>query len=220
MASHIIPHQLDFTYRARYQKIGEINPQTTDIWFVFHGYGQLSQFFIKKFEWLDQGRQCIIAPEGLSRFYLNGFSGRVGATWMTKEDRLNDINNYLSYLNSIYQKELEHVDITSLNIHLLGFSQGTATSTRWALQPQIQFTRLILWAGMLPSDMDLELARKRLQNKPLLLVYGDQDEYVTEERLVPQKELLKALKLSPEEIVFKGGHDMDLPTLQKISSYD
>ena len=36
-----------------------------------------------------------MAPEGLSRFYLEGFSGKVGATWMTREDRLNDIDNYL-----------------------------------------------------------------------------------------------------------------------------
>ena len=212
--------RLDFSYHARYQKLGQIDSQTTDIWFVLHGYGQLSQYFIKKFEGLNQRTQCIIAPEGLSRFYLNGFSGRVGATWMTKEDRLTDINNYLRYLNAIYQQELEAVDLSTMTVHLLGFSQGTATVTRWALQPQIQCDHLILWAGMLPHDMDLQVGSQKLKDKLLTLVYGDQDEFVTKERLDQQKEMLSSMELKAEKIVFAGGHDIDQPTLMKISSPD
>ncbi|MGI9553196.1 MAG: alpha/beta hydrolase [Aurantibacter sp.] len=212
-------HQLDFSYRARYQKLGKIDSQTTDVWFVLHGYGQLSQYFIEKFEGLSKGKQCIIAPEGLSRFYLNGFSGRVGATWMTKEDRLTDIQNYLSYLNAIYHRELAAID-PSANIHLLGFSQGTATVTRWALQPQIHFDHLVLWAGMLPHDMDLSAGKKKLNGKRLTLVYGDQDEFVTKERLDEQKQMLSSMDLESQQIVFAGGHDIDQATLVKISSPD
>ena len=40
----------------------------------------------------------IIAPQGLHKFYLEGTSGRVGASWMTKENREDDIKNYLVYL--------------------------------------------------------------------------------------------------------------------------
>jgi len=213
-------HQLNFSYQARYQKYGQIDSKTKDVWFVLHGYGQLAQFFIQKFRGLVQGKQCIIAPEGLSRFYLNGFSGRVGATWMTKEDRLTDIQNYLSYLNAIYQKEMEEVDRSSTTIHLLGFSQGTATVTRWALQPQIHFDHLLLWAGILPYDVDLQVGKEKLKSKRLTLIYGDQDEFVTQERLENQKEMLDAMELEPRLFVFKGGHDIDQATLMKISSLD
>ena len=209
---------LDFAFKARYQKIGEIHSETTDIWFVLHGYGQLSQYFIKKFESIYGQKQCIIAPEGLSRFYINGFSGRVGATWMTKEDRLSDISNYLNYLNAVYQNEMQSVDVDAVKIHLLGFSQGTATVTRWALQPQIQFDRLILWAGTLPHDLDPAVGQAVFKDKQLVVVYGDQDEFITENRVAQQRALLKSLKLRPLEIVYKGGHDIDPPTLKKISS--
>jgi hypothetical protein len=61
---------ISFQFRARYYKLGEINAATRQIWFVLHGYGQLAQFFIKKFNTLTDHNVCVIAPEGLSRFYL------------------------------------------------------------------------------------------------------------------------------------------------------
>ena len=35
---------------ARYFQAGSISNKTKNVWFVFHGYGMLSEFFIKKFE--------------------------------------------------------------------------------------------------------------------------------------------------------------------------
>jgi hypothetical protein len=46
--------------------------------------------------------RIIIAPEGLSRFYRKGFSGDVVASWMTKDDRLDDMEDYVRYLNDLH----------------------------------------------------------------------------------------------------------------------
>jgi hypothetical protein len=89
-------HQLNFQLKARYHKLGEVNASTKQIWWVLHGYGQLSQFFIQKFEVLAKQNICVIAPEGLSKFYLSGNSGRVGASWMTRENRQMDIETILN----------------------------------------------------------------------------------------------------------------------------
>ncbi|MEZ4763957.1 MAG: hypothetical protein R3C26_12480 [Calditrichia bacterium] len=37
----------------------------------------------------------------MSRFYLQSTNGRIGATWMTREDRENEIADYLAYLNNL-----------------------------------------------------------------------------------------------------------------------
>ena len=87
---------------ARYFTIGEITPNTKNIWFVLHGYGQLAKKFIEPFEELSNDETVIIAPEALSRFYLNGGNGNIGANWMTKEDRDNEINDYVNYLDELY----------------------------------------------------------------------------------------------------------------------
>ena len=46
---------LDVTKRAKYYQIGEANSSIKKVWMVFHGYAMLSEFFIKKFEVLNDG---------------------------------------------------------------------------------------------------------------------------------------------------------------------
>ena len=81
--------------------MNELTEATERIWLVFHGYGQLAEYFIKKFEDLDPTKNFIIAPQGLSKYYLQGVYGRVGASWMTKEDRLTEIANQYAYIDEV-----------------------------------------------------------------------------------------------------------------------
>ena len=94
---------LDVTKRAKYYQIGEANSSVKKVWMVFHGYAMLSEFFIKKFEVLTDNETLIIAPEALNRFYITENFSRVGASWMTKEDRENDIIENNQYIESLYQ---------------------------------------------------------------------------------------------------------------------
>ena len=94
---------LDVTKRAKYYQIGNANSSIKKVWMVFHGYAMLSEFFIKKFNVLDDGETLIIAPEALNRFYITENFSRVGASWMTKEDRENDIIENNRYIESLYQ---------------------------------------------------------------------------------------------------------------------
>lgn len=213
--------ETDFNFKARYYKLGEITPHTKRVWFVIHGYGQLAQYFIKKFSILENTETCIIAPEGLSRFYLEDVTKRsqsgnnkVGATWMTRENRLMDIENYLTYLNGIYSKEIS----TSFTgqVTLFGFSQGGATVSRWALDGKVNFQRLILWAGIFPNDMDFEKGASLFKNKEVIEVFGDQDPFLTDDRLIEMKDLNKKLNLKPTLVQFKGGHEIDQETLLQL----
>lgn len=208
----------EFNFKGRYFKLGEITVQTKAVWFVLHGYGQLAQYFLPKFKSLVAHNICVIAPEGLSHYYLEDASTRsktgstrVGASWMTRENRLTDIENYLTYLNSIFAREIGDNKIA--DITLLGFSQGAATASRWALSNSVYFRRLILWAGILPNDMDFEKGKQLLRQKNITVVYGKQDPFLTESRFGEMKSLSEKLEITPEEIVFDGAHEIHEPTL-------
>ncbi len=214
---------LNFTFLARYFKLGEITPDTSEVWFVLHGYGQLARYFLNKFSLLEQKNICVIAPEGLSRFYLEnvevrnaGGSNRVGATWMTRENREMDIENYLAYLQSVYHGELKNIT-TPLKITILGFSQGAATATRWVLSNAIPFDRFVIWAGMFPNDMDFEAGRKIFQPRQVITVYGNQDPYLTAARKQEMDELTEKLGLHPQRITFEGMHEINEAALDQIS---
>jgi predicted esterase len=213
--------KLNFNFEARYFKTGDIKT-AKEVWFVLHGYGQLAKYFIRKFSALEQHLICVIAPEGLSHFYLEniqtraaGGSNRVGATWMTRENREADIHNYVSYLNNVYEKEVGNQKIKTT---LLGFSQGSATVTRWALDGNVRFDRLILWAGIFPPDMDFQKGRELFLNKEVIDVVGLSDPFITKEKILEFNRLSEALGITPTLINFEGAHDIDSNTLLKIVS--
>ena len=60
---------------------------TADV--LTRGYGQLAAYFSRHFAFMTEAdpSTVIIAPEGLSRFYLSGNGGRVGARFKAHKGR-------------------------------------------------------------------------------------------------------------------------------------
>lgn len=212
-------HTLNFSFQARYFTLGD-ETRARQVWFVLHGYGQLAKYFIKKFSILNKHNIFIVAPEGLSRFYLEDVTRRaqsgnqrVGASWMTREDRLSDINNYLNFLESVYRKE---VDGLNLPVTVLGFSQGAATASRWVTTGTVRFDRLILWGGVFPTDLDLPSGKQALKNKQIIFVNGTEDPFLKQQGTAEIQPMLEKIDVHPHVIQYTGGHDIDESTLLQL----
>lgn len=201
-------HKLLIPRTAHYYTIGEANKEVTDFWIVCHGYGQVAEHFIRKFDVLDDGKTFIVAPEGHSRFYWEGMSRKPVATWMTSRHRLDEIADYTRYIKALYD---QFVPLLSPNvrINLLGFSQGAATQCRWILGAYPDFHRLIIWAGLFPDDIDFKLHEPYLKDKEIIFVYGTEDQFLTEERVKWQYDCAKKYDLNiAKTVVFEGKHVM------------
>jgi predicted esterase len=215
-----VERHLTVARTARYQQLGEISATTRQLWLVAHGYGQLAEFFIRHFAHMhaaDPAGTVIVAPEGLSRFYLMGTSGRVGASWMTRADRLAEIddqNNYFSQLLALLLAQCP----SSVRVTVLGFSQGTATVSRWLARhaPTWQPHQLILWAGDFPADIDHTAAKHLLAQLPVALVSGNQDEYVPVAKLLEQADVLRQQGAHVTTLHFEGGHTLNREVLQQL----
>ncbi|MEY4217293.1 MAG: hypothetical protein RLZZ68_1749 [Bacteroidota bacterium] len=175
---------------------------------ALHGYGQLAKFFLRKFQGL-QSKGRVVAPEGPHRFYLQGSSGRVGASWMTKEARELDIQDNLVGLNALLS-ELQK-SYSPKRITLLGFSQGAATAARWYQQNPSAFEQLILWAAVFPPDID---AGSFPTKKPLHFVLGTQDEYYQGE--AAQQLLRHYQSMGFKVHTYAGKHDIDGEVLKRL----
>lgn len=195
---------------ATFYTLGNVNT-AKNIWFVLHGYGMLAEYFIKKFQPIVNDNTCVIAPEGLSKFYTKGFYGRVGASWMTKQDREEEITDYISYLNKLYQQIIELNTSSEKKINLLGFSQGGATVSRWVSNQKVKFDHLILWSSVFPEDMNFEI----INNANTFMLYGDEDEFATNEHVKKQEALLSDSTVSFNIIPFNGKHDIPANVLLK-----
>jgi predicted esterase len=193
---------------ARYATLGNLSSSTSHVWFVCHGYGQLAPYFIKHFTPLDDGKTYVVAPEALSRFYVKHLEGRVGATWMTKEERKQDIQDYVSYLDALYDHVFEQVSRQQVKVHLLGFSQGAATVSRWIAEGAVTLDSWILWGGLFPHDLNFTVNPDKLRHAPTFLVYGDQDPYWDDQKLRERHQIVADAGVQYEHVTFQGGHEI------------
>ena len=144
-----------------------------EVWLLFHGYGQDIETFFAPFQNLNTSMAFII-PEGISRFYQKGFFGKVGASWMTSEDRDLEIIDQYNYLNKIF-KEYKLVD---KKINVFAFSQGAPVAARWIEEFQIKVNRLIFWSGNIPDSIASNLDGFVNKQNPEFYI-GENDQFAS-----------------------------------------
>jgi predicted esterase len=205
---------------ARYYTLGADDPKIEELWFVIHGYGQLAGEFISYFGDLTDGRRIVVAPEALNRYYAASTSvpaneRAVGATWMTREDRTNDIKDYVRYLDRL------HGHIASAHpgarTIVVGFSQGGATAARWAQRGQAEIDRLILWGATVPPDADLAAGPATFRGARLTFVVGARDQYISETALNTEQDRLASAAVPFDVVRYDGGHSIKRSVLLEVA---
>lgn len=203
-------YEFKHTKSFRYELINA-QPEPQIVLYVLHGYGQLAKFFIHKFHNLPSN-VMIVAPEGMHRFYLKGSSGRVGASWMTKEARESDITDTTAWLNEMDRQIAKKHTITRRI--LLGFSQGGATAARWEIEGIVAFDLMVLWACVFPPDLEQIMSASNVKHS--YFVIGSNDEYFDDKT---QEELITHYTSIGFEIKrYNGKHDINMDTLTQILS--
>lgn len=207
--------QITYEHTAQYHLSHSLTGKEKEIWILFHGYGQLAEFFLRKFNSLFSEERIFVAPEATNYGYLQGFQGRVGANWMTKHERELAIENNHQYLNKLLDYILaEYDEIPKVNV--LGFSQGAATASRWVGQVNARISKLVLWGGGFAHDLNIDKLGDKFKNTSVFIVLGEQDEFITKESIQKQDELISVLDIQVRKYEYPGGHDLHLPTLEKL----
>jgi predicted esterase len=208
---------INVTKRARYYQIGEANSSIKKVWMVFHGYAMLSEFFIKKFEILNDGETLIIAPEALNRFYITENFSRVGASWMTKLERENDIVENNQYIESLFQKVSKDIGHSNFQLNVLGFSQGSATACRWIFSANNKTNNFIVWAGDIPKDCLKDENRSKWNSLNTFLVFGTKDPLITTDLSLKFQKRISEYKLNFDLVEYDGDHRIFPKVLKEVS---
>ncbi|MFK7924796.1 MAG: alpha/beta hydrolase [Bacteroidia bacterium] len=197
---------LKTTRTARISVLGKFDDEVQECWIVMHGYRQLASRFIRQFSAFSTPQRVIVAPEGLSRFYLADQRPHVGASWMTREDREHEIEDQLQYLENLYAHLREQLP-SNVRWHLFGFSQGVATVWRWLLKGSINPSSLTICCGILPEESNYELETK-LKGIALCNIYALNDEFIPVGKAKAHAELLANTYPKTEVLAIEGPHKL------------
>ena len=176
--------------------------------------GYLSRYFLSHFKGLPADKHYVIAPQAPAKYYMNMQFTKVGASWLTKEETKTEIENLLSYLDAVWEAEGGTKD---LELCVLGFSQGLSIASRWVARRKIACNKLIFYAGGIPAELEKSDFDFLADDTDIYMIYGDQDSFLTPERLVKEQQRYKELfRNKGRMIVFEGGHEMKPAILSEL----
>ena len=198
--------EVSYTATNSYTTLNSLTNRTKNVWFVCHGIGYLSKYFIKYFDELNSEENYIIAPQAQNKYYLGSKYKHVGASWLTKENTVKEIENVMHYFDAVL--ETENLP-SNINLIVLGYSQGVSVVARYVAKRKLKCHQLVFLSGRIPDELKKEDFYFLRDQTKVSFTYGAQDEYLNEELLDKEKKHFDNL-FGDKGIVtsFKGKHEV------------
>ncbi|WP_299521623.1 esterase [Winogradskyella sp.] len=205
----------EITYQTSnsYSTLNMLTEATKTVWFVCHGMGYLSRYFMRYFKDLNPEENYIIAPQAPSKYYIQP-KMHVGANWLTRDNTKAGMQNILNYFDSIFEAEQipEH-----LNLIVFGYSQGVSVAMRYMAYRKLQCSQLVLHSGGIPKELTAEDFEYLNTNTKVKLIYGTEDEYLDENRIAHETERVKDLFGQRVTILhFEGKHIVNVEYINHL----
>ena len=165
--------KVSYTTSNTYTTLNTLTDKTKNVWLVFHGMGYLSRYFTKYFAHLDPEENYIIAPQAPSKYYFGKDFKHVGASWLTRENTIEETRNVLNYINALFDVEKPKPHHKFI---ILGYSQGVSIATRWMVKNRISCDHLVLHSGGIPNELipaDFDYLEKDAE---VSYLYGSNDQ--------------------------------------------
>lgn len=171
-----------------------------------HGYGAHKRYMMR------EARQ--VAPEGWviasvqaphQHFRKTDDGYRVGFGWLTDFKADESVALHHKFLNDLIAKLSGDGLVDDANVNLLGFSQACALNFRYAFTFPTVLRSLVGICGGIPSDLDTNPIYKPFDAETFYL-YGDDDEFYTQEKFVEFDGKLKAKLPNYTSVQYEAKH--------------
>jgi predicted esterase len=133
---------------------------------------------------------------------------------MTREDRLDEIADYVLFLESLRHKTGWDKN-SEIKILYFGFSQGVTTLMRWLQNIAQRADFLLLWAGGFPDDILFDHRRSYFKAIPTHYFLGQNDPYIKQEAVDKKKSLIDSIGFDLSFHSYPGDHRVDDEVLRQ-----
>ncbi|QRM90692.1 esterase [Lacinutrix sp. WUR7] len=204
--------EISYTTTNSYATLNTLTDKTKNVWFVCHGMGYLSRYFLRYFDGLNKDENYIIAPQAQSKYYSSPKFKHVGASWLTKENTDKETENVMRNLDAVLTAEALPKNI---NLIVLGYSQGVSIASRFVARRKLVCTQLVLHSGGLPKELKAE--DFAFSKAKVSMIYGTEDEYLNEERITHETTRAKELFGDRLQIIpFEGKHAVNVALINGL----
>ncbi|MBO6881268.1 esterase [Winogradskyella sp.] len=210
----------EITYQTSnsYSTLNQLTERTKNVWFVCHGMGYLSRYFLKYFKELNAEENYIIAPQAPSKYYIQP-KMHVGANWLTRDNTEAGTKNIMNYFDAIFEAEKIPEDV---NFIVFGYSQGVSVAMRYMARRQLQCHQLVLHSGGIPKELTAEDFAyldeiPAFAGMTVKLIYGTDDEYLDIARI--EEESARAINLFGNRVTilpFEGKHVVNVDYINDL----
>lgn len=207
-----VEKEISYKTTNSYSTLNALTSKTKNMWFVCHGMGYLSRYFLKYFKELNPDENYIIAPQAQSKYYIQPAFKHVGASWLTKENTVKETDNVMHYFDAVF--EVENIP-KDKNLIVVGYSQGVSVAMRYLATRQLQCSQLVLMSGGIPKELRKE--DFKFLKAQVTLIYGTADEYLSNERMEVEK--TRAFELFGNSVninPFEGKHIVNVELINNL----
>ncbi|EGV44982.1 esterase [Bizionia argentinensis JUB59] len=206
--------EISYTTTNSYATLNTLTASTKNVWFVCHGMGFLSRYFLRYFQALSAEENYIIAPQAQSKYYIPPKFKHVGSSWLTKENTVKETENIMRYFDSVLEAEAIPEDV---NLIVLGYSQGVSVATRYLVKRQLKCAQLVLHSGGIPKELTENDFDYLSETTKVSLIYGDSDEYLNDERMNYEEKRAQELFGKRLQLVpFQGKHEVNVEIINSL----
>lgn len=182
---------VSYQHTNSYEILHPVIETTENIWICFHGLGYLATYFKRYFQDMDPIKNAVIVLQAPSKFYQGTNFKHVGASWLTRVDTAQEMQNNLNYIDTVLESEKLKSDP---RIILIGYSQGVSIATRYLKHYNKEVKALVLHSGSIPHELnELDGNIFKEKAKRIIHISGTRDEYVTTELIKRENEKIEKL---------------------------
>jgi phospholipase/carboxylesterase len=173
-----------------------------------HGYGAHKRYMMREARLVAPDNFVIASVQAPHQHFRQTADGyKVGFGWLTDFRAEESVALHHKILKDQICKFVGDGIADQENIYLYGFSQACALNFRYAFTYPGSLKAIIGVCGGIPGDLDTNAAYNPF-NAATFYLYGDDDEFYTQEKFAGFDEKLKGLLPNYRSIHYKAKHEI------------
>jgi predicted esterase len=176
--------------------------------FSIHGYGANKRYMMREARQIADENFIIASLQAPHQhFRRSGDSYKLGFGWLTDHKSEESVALHHKFISDVIGKLQNDGLIDEKQVYLFGFSQACALNFRFAFTNPEVVRGVAGLCGGIPSDLETNETYKPL-NADVLYLYGDNDEFYTNEKFQNYDERLRSKLTNYESKQYKAKHEI------------